>query len=348
MKKLFLLITSFTLSVVMCAQNMVPTEFYGLSFENRYTLKQFLKHVKNKGVYMKTERSVDLFDGKWDAYIFRDAKYEGNIYPEMSFLFVQSDVFGGVQFTYTENSLTEGQTMSSLYNDIVEDMSIKYDLIESHAKSKSHSEKIYVDTDNNVLSISHEIFDNKEVVEVSYFSVAANTEAIRERFFPTIQDSFFGMKLGSKPTTAFIERALLRRGIYIKEEYESVGKSVLFKNVVFAGRRWDFCCFLLDNEGRFYCIRVYDSLENDDDGRKSAISIYNSYKDKLFEKYGTTKESGDEGEKCIIYSGNNDVVLILSNKTGKSIGGEYRRYVDLGYSLGSISDEIVNQNEDEL
>ena len=95
-------------------------------------------------------------------------------------------------------------------------------------------------------------------------------------------------------------------------------------------------------------IPVYDSLDNDDDGRKSAISIYNSYKDKLFEKYGTTKESGDEGEKCIIYSGNNDVVLILSNKTGKSIGGEYRRYVDLGYSLGSISDEIVNQNEDEL
>ena len=72
---------------------------------------------------------------------------------------------------------------------------------------------------------------------------------------PELQDSFFGMKMGSTQTRLAIDRAVGYKGKWLDEEYISNGKVIIFKDVSFAGRTWDFANFYLTESGVLYEVK---------------------------------------------------------------------------------------------
>lgn len=57
-----------------------------------------------------------------------------------------------------------------------------------------------------------------------------------ESELPEIQDSFFGMKMGSTQTRLTIERSVGYKGKYLDEEYISNGKVIILKTSLLPDR----------------------------------------------------------------------------------------------------------------
>ena len=126
---------------------------------------------------------------------------------------------------------------------------------------------------------------------------------------------------------------------------------IIFKNVSFAGRTWDFANFYLTESGQFYELRVNQSLNDGviyEDEIRDAQKTYDYYKEKLNEKYGEKEEKDSEDGKYIIYLGSNDMGVMLSNERSRSKGGDYRRYVTLDYIQTEINRKQSAKSEDDL
>lgn len=188
------------------------------------------------------------------------------------------------------------------------------------------------------------------LLALAFVAIAVVSKA-QTPYYPTIQDTFFGMKMGSKQTVQSIKESVGYKGSYLDDEYTADGKTVTFKDIVFAGRTWDYGTFYLTDSGAFYDLRIYLSLNDgysNDDERKEAQSTYDNYKQKLTDKYGERYERDLDGGTGMAWYGGNQMAVQISNTRSQSKGGAYRRYVTLDYWQTEIYEKLTQKSDDEL
>lgn len=191
----------------------------------------------------------------------------------------------------------------------------------------------------------------KRILLALAFGAIAMVSRAQTPYYPTIQDTFFGMKMGSKQTVSSIKVAVGYRGTYSDEEYNAGGKELIFADITFAGNTWDYGVFYLTEEGSFYELKVYNSMKDgysNDDERKDAQNIYDNYKKKLSDKYGESNEKDAEDGKYVIWLGGNKMGVMVSNERNQSKGGDYRRYVSIDYVQLEIYNKLTQKSDDEL
>ncbi len=351
MRKLIFTLFAMVLSSVAYAQQPIPSEFFGLEYGNIYTLEQVKTHVGDKGKYVEADNSFEFGSMKWTGYCFSDVEFFGRHYPSMVILMLTSDVFGGLMLTYSDADLSEGQTMDSVYNELLKELSGQYTFVEMSLGKDGVTAKVSFDESRNAIALLRNKSEDGEVVSITYVSFSLIYSDFNSDAFPTIQDTFFGMKMGSIQSVSTLKSALWHKGKYLDEQYDSSGKNVSFTKLIFAGKTWDYGNFKLSDKGELYCISAYDSLDDGyfyEDEKKEAERTYEAYKEKLNDKYGQQQEETTEDGKQVIYWGWNDMAVILKNERSKSQGGEYRRYVKIEYIQTAINQRLSDSNTDEL
>ena len=182
----------------------------------------------------------------------------------------------------------------------------------------------------------------------SFFAREIDPSLVPEKV--SIQDTFFGLKMTDRITSAQIKNAIGARGVFIEETRESNSINNLFKDVYFAGSKWDFANFTCTTDGKFYLFNAYNSYDDySSDQEKDARDLYDNLKSKLDDKYGNGKEQKDEdGSINTTYFGSNDMAIIISYKRSRSVGGSYRRYLKIEYINVTLFQNQMSANDDEL
>ena len=182
----------------------------------------------------------------------------------------------------------------------------------------------------------------------SFFAREIDSSLMSEKV--SIQDTFFGLKMKASISSAQIKNAIGARGVFIEETRESNSINNLFKDVYFAGSKWDFANFTCTTDGKFYLFNAYNSFNDYDiDLEKEAKSQYKILKNKLDEKYGEGNEKKEDDENFhTTYFGSNDMAIIISYKRSRSVGGSYRRYLKIEYINVTLFQNQMSANDDEL
>lgn len=351
MKRILLALAFVAIAVVSRAQTPLPDEFFGLKFCERYTVEQMKAAVGENGTYFEIDNTepYEIGSTKYYRYGFENVTYGGRTYDYMLLLNHLNGKFGMAFFGYAADP-DNPAVIKKVYDDLRNELSQGRTLTEFPITD--HPEVLrLISIESDVMVRLDKYTDGDRItgVELSYVSSWAGAELLLESQYPTIQDTFLGMKMGSKQTAYSIKSAVGYKGEYLNEEYTTNGKKLIFKDIVFAGREWDYGTFYLTEDGSFYMLTVECSLTDwKSDDKKEAQSIYDSYKQKLTDKYGDKEEKDSDEGKYIMWFGNNDMAVMISNNRGKSNGGEYRRYVSIGYFQTEIYDRLSQKSDDEL
>ena len=182
----------------------------------------------------------------------------------------------------------------------------------------------------------------------SFFAREIDSSLMSEKV--SIQDTFFGLKMKASISSAQIKNAIGARGVFIEETRESNSINNLFKDVYFAGSKWDFANFTCTTDGKFYLFNAYNSYDDySSDQEKDARDLYDNLKGKLDDKYGNGKEQKDEdGSINTTYFGSNGMAIIISYERSRSVGGSYRRYLKNSYINITLYNNQIAENNDEL
>ncbi len=351
MKKLIFILLALVLYADVYAQQSIPNEFFGLKYGNKYSLEQVKTHVGDKGNYVETDESVEFGSMKWTGHSFSDADFSGRHYPSMVIMMLTSDVFGGLMLVYSDAILPEGQTIDSVYSELLNELSGQYTFVDMPLDESGTTVKASIDDNGNAIILSRNKSEDDEIVSITYLSFSLIYSDFNSTALPTIQDTFFGMKMGSIQSVSTLKSALGYKGEYLDEQYDSFGKNVSFTKLIFAGKTWDYGNFKLSDKGELYWISAYDSLNDGysyEDEKKEAERTYEAYKEKLNDKYGQREEKTTDDSRYVIYLGENDMAIILTNERSKSQGGSYRRYVKIEYIQTAINQRRSDSNQDEL
>ena len=161
-----------------------------------------------------------------------------------------------------------------------------------------------------------------------------------------IQDTFFGLKMKDKITSTQIKNAIGARGVFIEETRESNSINYYFKDMYFAGSKWDYAIIVCTSDGKFY--QFYASASNSYDQYKDARYLRNLYdilKSKLDDKYNHgEEEKNEDGSIQTTYLGSNDMAIMLSYE----ISNSFNTSVNISYINVSLFNNQISANDDEL
>ncbi len=352
-KIIFIICFAFITTTALAQQKNLPEEFFGLKFCEKYTPEQLKDAMKNKGTYYEVDNSelYELNGIQYLRYGFKDVTYEGRTYPILLLMTNTSGVLSLVDFCITNDNASSTE-LDSTFNVIKSELSKVYELTCYPVQDHPEVERYWA-MNNGVILRVDKYTENGQInsIEISYVSMVANFMGAFDAERPEIQDSFFGMKMGSTQTRSTIERAVGYKGRYINEEYKSNGKVITFNEVSFAGHTWEFANFYLTEGGILYETRFSISFEDYgsySDEWKQAQSTYDFYRQKLNEKYGEKEETNSDEGKYTTFIGKNDMAVIISNERSQSKGGLFRRYVSLDYIQTEYFQQQSNKLDDEL
>lgn len=340
-------------AMLLNAQQNIPDEFFGLKFGEKYTVEQMKASVGDGGTYFEVDNTepFDMGGTLYYRYGFENVSYEGRTYPVVVLMTLTNGKLACADFCYPEGSLSTA-SLDSTYSVLKDELSKAYDMTAFPVSDHPEIERLIAMNNGVTVRLDRYVEDGRTTgVEVTYVSMMTALMDIFDSLRPTIQDSFFGMKMGSTQTRWTIKDAVGYKGTYLDEEYTSNGKIIVFTDVSFAGRTWDFANFFLTEDGRFYELRVNRSLRDGvlyEDEMRDAQKTYDYYREKLNEKYGEKEEQDSGDGKYVVYLGSNDMGVILSNERSRSKGGDYRRYVSLDYVQTKISGQQSAKSDDDL
>ncbi len=353
MRKLIFTLFALAFSSVAYAQQPITNDFWGLKLGEVYTLEQITEHVGENGTFAEDLGDVDL-GTVYRAYAFTDVNFNDKVVSPFIFLTLPHGILGGIYIPYTSDNIPEGQSLDSVFEQLKKELTDKYGVLEEFP-IEGHPEITRLLYMQEGIAIRLDKWKSEDVVtevDVAYLSLVASVnEALLELKGPTIQDTFFGMKMGSRQSVSSLKSAIGYKGEYLDEQYDSFGKNVSFTKLIFAGKTWDYGNFKLSDKGELYGISAYDSLDDGyfyEDEKKAAERTYEAYKEKLNDKYGQREEKTTDDSKYVIYMGENDMAIILTNERSKSQGGTYRRYVKIEYIQTAINQRLSDSNTDEL
>ena len=350
---IFTICFTFITAISLAQQKNLPEEFFGLKFCEKYTPEQRKDAMNNNGVYLEIDNSkpYDINGIQYLRYGFQNVTYEGRTYPLLILITNTSGTLSVVVF-FLPNDNPTSVAIDSTYNVIKSELSKDYELSTFPVQDHPEIERMLAINNGVTLRLDKYTEDGQITgIEISYFSLLSNLMEAIESERPEIQDSFFGMKMGSTQTRLAIDRAVGYKGKWLDEEYISNGKVIIFKDVSFAGRTWDFANFYLTESGVLYEVKFNISLEDYgsySDEWKQAQSTYNYYRQKLNDKYGEKEETESDNGKYTTFIGKNDMAVIVSNERSQSKGGSYRRYVSLDYIQTEYFNQQTNKSDDEL
>lgn len=176
------------------------------------------------------------------------------------------------------------------------------------------------------------------------------TQTLIDEELPEVQDTFFGLKFGSRPTMSQVKTAVGSRGSFL-ESGDPAAPEYTFSDVYYAGKRWKYAVFSITPNGQFYQFSAYDTYPDNSwntDERQMANSTFEDMKGRLDSKYGEAETQKDEDGVHASYIGKRKVCARLSNERGISKGGEYRRYVKISYFDYNLMSEASSSIDDEL
>ena len=352
-KIIFTICFTFITAASLAQQKDLPEEFFGLKFCEKYTPEQMKDAMNNNGTYFEIANSepYEINGIQYLRYGFQNVTYEGRTYPLLILITNTSGTLSMVSFCIL-NDNTNSTAIDSTYNAIKSELSKDYEL--TYYPVQDHPEIERMITINNGVTLrldKSKENDQTKSIEISYVSLLACFMGEYESELPEIQDSFFGMKMGSTQTRLTIERSVGYKGKYLDEEYISNGKVIIFKDVSFAGQTWNFANFYITESCVLYEAKFNMSLEDYgsySDEWKEAQSIYNYYRQKLNDKYGEKEEKDSDDGKYTTFIGRNDMAVIVSNARSQSKGGSYRRYVSLDYIQTEYFNQQNNKSDNEL
>lgn len=350
---IFTICFTFITAVSLAQQKDLPEEFFGLKFCEKYTPEQLKDAMKNNGTFFEIDNSVpyEMNGTQYLRYGFRNVNYDGRGYPLLVLATNTSGALSLVNF-YISSNPDSPAMLDSTYNVIKSELSKDYELTYYPVQDHPEIERMVAINNGVTLRLDKCTEDGQiTAIGISYFSLLSNLMEAIESERPEIQDSFFGMKMGSTQTLLTIDRAVGHKGKWLDEEYITNGKVIIFKDVSFAGRTWDFANFYLTKDGVLYEVKFNISLEDYgsySDEWKQAQSTYNYYRQKLNDKYGEKEETESDNGKYTTFIGKNDMAVMVSNERSQSKGGSYRRYVSLDYIQTEYFNQQTNKSDDEL
>lgn len=157
-----------------------------------------------------------------------------------------------------------------------------------------------------------------------------------------IQDTFYGMKLGSTVYANTIINKVGNLGSYTDVEYYAASNLVRFQQITFAGKQWSSAYFGLNKMGRLYCFHLADHFTK----RTSAIEQFNHFKNILDSKYPDS--NFDEEKMDVRYWGDNGIGVMLSLSYSESRAGTYYYYLQLEYAVVDLAIEVEQKQNLEL
>ena len=352
MKRISLIIAFIPICIAIHAQQLLPNEFFGLKFDEVYTLNQMIEHIGSNGTFIQETEPFQMGTTTYYGCLFENVTYNAQHYPSMMLMSLKHGTFGGVTFTFTNENICKDQSLTDIYNTLKDSLTTKYgDLSDIPIDGQPENISRLLNIGNGVALRLDKYTANDTImaVEISYVSLIAAMTDNYIGAYPTIQDTFLGLKLGTEQTSYSIRLSVGHKGEYLNEKYDPFGKSISFTNFIFAGKTWDYGNFSLTDKGELYKVSAYDSLdEKYEDELNAADQIYELYKSNLDVKYGVHEEHESDTGKYVIYVGNNNIAIILSNECNESAGGEYRRYIKIEYYQTTIFKQLSNSGFEEL
>ncbi len=354
MKRIIVTIVFSALCTLLAAQN--DSTFFGLRLGQVYSESEIIDAVSPYGKYVE---KGECTDGLTVPYMFEEVNWGGRLSPIVAVSSAErghtlTAISFGIRATDVDNLEALEKIASALRDSL---SAIDANAYHQYAQDSTSVRSFYASPSNEQIMIRVDCcYDNKtlESVQVNYIHLKAALKASMDSLFPPrpkIQDTFFGLKLGERYRLNDINRAFYQSGDYLDSTKGRNSVSYTYTKVYFAGHKWNYCVVDVTDDGRFYSIRVYDSLSDNSynyDERNEAKQTYDSFKSKLDEKYGNAVETDEDGKCSSVYLGENDVAIVLSNERSKSSGGEYRRYVTIAYVQTDINNELANKSLDEL
>ncbi|MCQ2153593.1 MAG: hypothetical protein MJY44_03330 [Bacteroidales bacterium] len=355
MKRIATIIALTTLSVIMQAQTRGDLFSFVDSYNWKLSSKQFEAKYASR-ILPKTDSLVASMTFQCPFYVLDDLRV-GDYDCVTIALFMEENASPFI-YAIIPDRVTEKYMPSIL--------SAKLDSIVSEKMGASISDMDDVDFEQmgfDMLANTKGSFKMWASNELAFITVKAKNEGglfyalvAREgdssllKGTAPIQDTFFGLKMGDKLTSSQIKYAVGSKGTFGKEEREPNTIINAFTDLYFAGSKWDFANFMCTSDGKFYLFNAYDSFgDYGTDNERDAKNQYEGLKEKLDEKYGARDEKkDDDGNFRTVYFGSNGMAVMISNERSRSLGGPYRRYVQIEYINIELYQKQSAANDDEL
>lgn len=333
-------------------------EFFGLRLGQKYTRQQIIDSVGKNGIFVEnpgTSATKDAVSGQY--HVFAPANYNGEEYSVIDFMTLEDGTFAYISFIKAADGLQSPSYVDSSYNSICRKLFALYPELKDN-KFEVEGKVVYSlpnsDRESVKITLVKDSEGNTFYYEVAYSDLDSLLEGVLddyEKNLPDIQDTFFGMTVRKKYSSSAIKSYVGSKGIFLEENREGDINSIVFKDIYFAGIRWDFGQFLTSGKNELFYFEAYNSLPDgytDDDERREAKRTYESLKARLDVKYGEGHEDMDEdGNLETYYFGRNDMVVSIRNYRSKSTSGLFRRFVGIKYINKTLlnSQSVASDND---
>lgn len=190
--------------------------------------------MNNNGTYFEIDNSepYEINGIQYLRYGFQNVTYEGRTYPLLILITNTSGTLSMVSFCIL-NDNTNSTAIDSTYNAIKSELSKDYELTYYPVQDHPEIERMIAINNGVTLRLDKsKENDQTKSIEISYVSLLASFMGEYESELPEIQDSFFGMKMGSTQTRLTIDRAVGYKGKWLDEEYISNGKVIIFNGIM--------------------------------------------------------------------------------------------------------------------
>lgn len=355
MKRIATLFTLITMSVIMNAQTRGDFFAFVDSYNWKLSKEQFEKKYASR-ILPKTDSLVASMSFECPYYVLDDLSI--GEYDCITVVIFADESSSAMITSIIPERITK-QHMQSVLATNLDNIAVKKMEVPVFSKDDVDCSQLGFDwlagTTGDVKGWTNDkffMFSFKAYTEsgLLYSFVAKESEPSLMTENNPIQDTFFGLKMTEKITSAQIKSAIGARGVFIEETRESNSINNLFKDVYFAGSKWDFANFTCTTDGKFYLFNAYNSFSDYNfDLEKEAKSQYEILKNKLDEKYGEGNEQKEDEENFhTTYFGSNDMAIIISYERSRSVGGSYRRYLKIEYINVTLFQNQMSANDDEL
>ena len=76
MKRILLIIAFILIYIAAHAQQSIPNKFFGLKFDEAYTIDQMIEHIGSNGTFIQTVEPFQMGTAMYYGYVFEDVTYD--------------------------------------------------------------------------------------------------------------------------------------------------------------------------------------------------------------------------------------------------------------------------------
>jgi len=339
--------------------NAQSNTFFGLELGKCYDKEQISTIVKSNGIQ---DGIADIVKEEEDnplgliTYYFTDVHHDGRYFPIMTAEVLPADnKLVVVSFAdFTDKGYHNSAQLDGIYNSTLDSLKRIYPLEKVDMDSPDIVRYLFHNTQGLGPSVRLDKYLSNGIIntiEICYLSTPDLAMAMLENIpaLPNIQDTFFGLKMGSKYTHSQVKLALNGKGEFLNENSGAGENSVSFTDVYFAGSKWDFCEISLSAKNELYIVSFYNTYATYDyEEEAETKKSYQYLKSRLDDKYGESETKNEDGELATVYIGGNDMAILLTKEKSKSKSGSYRNYFKLTYYQRAVASSQSKANDDEL